>query len=78
MTEDFPPKVPCPGRCEYGACGDPGQASAGPYGCGGCCHCLGGCHLEYDVEQAYCPETPEQWKMREHWEALPTIKPQPL
>jgi hypothetical protein len=68
-ADEFPPRVPCPGRCEYGACGDPGIYS-GPYGCGGCCRCLGGCHLEYEVEQAMIPETPEQARMRERWETL--------
>lgn len=67
--EVFPPKVPCPGRCAYGACGDPG-ISRGPYGCGGCCLCMGGCRLEYEVEQALIPETPEQAHQRIRFEAF--------
>ena len=67
--EVFPPKVPCPGLCEYGACGEPGGPSRGAYGCGGCCRCLGGCHLEWEVEQALIPETPEQARQRQRWES---------
>ena len=67
-VEEFPPKVPCPKRCEYGACGDPGEPSPGPYGCGGCCRCMGGCRLEYEVEQMLIPETPEQAHQRERWD----------
>lgn len=60
---DFPPKVPCPKVCEYEEpnCG-------GPYGCGGCCRCMGGCRLEYEVEQMLIPETPEQAHERERWD----------
>lgn len=65
--EEFPPKVPCPSECAYGACA---PSWSDPYGCGGCCRCLGGCHLEYDVEQAMIPETKEQAWSRKRWEAL--------
>lgn len=68
--QDFPPKVPCPGLCEYGACGEPNGPSRGAYGCGGCCRCMGGCQLEYEVEQVLIPETPEQYQTRLRWEAI--------
>lgn len=67
-AEEFPPKVPCPGECDYGACTGPGWSD--PYGCGGCCRCMGGCRLEWEVEQALIPETPEQAHQRERWEAM--------
>lgn len=70
QAEDFPPKVPCPGQCAYGACGEPGGPSRDSYGCGGCCRCLGGCHLEWALEQAYIPETKEQAEWRRRWEAI--------
>lgn len=57
----------CKTGCEYGACGDPG-IYAGPYGCGGCCRCLGGCQVQYELEHAMIPETPAQYVMRLHWE----------
>ena len=38
----------CAERCAYGACGDPGKYR-GPYGCGGCCDCLGGCQAAYEA-----------------------------
>jgi hypothetical protein len=64
MSDDqFPPKVPCPGECAYGGCG---STSYG-YACGGCCYCLGGCHLQYDVERAYIPETKLQAEGRHLW-----------
>lgn len=64
---DFPPKVPCAtGDCAYA---DECQPTAyDPLPCGGCCSCARACHLEYDVERAYIPETPEEYKYRLIWE----------
>lgn len=73
LDEVFPPKVPCPGLCWYGACGEPGGPSRDAYGCGGCCRCLGGCHLEWDVEQALIPETQQQAADRRRWENFQKI-----
>ena len=67
--EQFPPAVPCPGVCAYGSCTDPGQHFPAPYGCGGCCRCMGGCRLEWEVEQAMIPETAEQAHQRLRWQA---------
>lgn len=74
--QDFPPKVPCPGLCAYGACGEGGRSFDAPYGCGGCCRCLGGCHLEWDVEQAMIPETQERAEWRVRWDALQKLSPE--
>jgi hypothetical protein len=41
----------CKTACAYGACGEGGR-TAGPYGCGGCCRCLGGCQVEYESREA--------------------------
>ena len=76
MTAEFPPKVPCPGLCEYGACGDPGGPSRGPYGCGGCCRCMGGCQLEWEVEQAYIPEKQHEAENRQRWENIQKMSPE--
>lgn len=65
--EPFPPKLPCPpGECVYGECG----GRPAPYGCGGCCRCFNSCHLEWDVEQAYIPETREEYEQRVKWQKL--------
>lgn len=39
---------PCAERCAYGAC-TPNLSD--PYGCGGCCSCLGGCQVEHENRQ---------------------------
>jgi hypothetical protein len=58
---------PCKTACAYGTCGGPSWGD--PYGCGGCCYCMGGCRVEYELEQAYIPETQEQYQQRIRWEA---------
>lgn len=45
---DDPKDWGCRDRCAYGTCGGPSMGD--PYGCGGCCGCLGGCPVE-DVER---------------------------
>lgn len=61
-----PLPTPCRDRCEYGACGDPG-IYAGPYGCGGCCRCLGGCRVDYELFHAMIPMTPAQHLIEQEW-----------
>lgn len=39
---------PCPGACHYGTCT---KTWSDPYGCGGCCSCLGGCQATYEDKQ---------------------------
>lgn len=75
-AEDFPPKVPCPGTCVYGACGDPGQHFPASYGCGGCCRCVGGCRAEWEIQQVMTPETREQAEWRQRWEAIQELTPE--
>jgi hypothetical protein len=41
----------CEDKCAYGMCSDEGRV-AEPYGCGGCCGCLGGCQVTYEEEEA--------------------------
>lgn len=47
---EFPlvPPTGCPGRCLVGECR---RSSGDPYGCGGCCSCLGGCFALYEQGQ---------------------------
>lgn len=40
---------PCKAECVYGTCR---KTMSDPYGCGGCCACLGGCHAEYEKTYA--------------------------
>lgn len=39
---------------------------------------MGGCQLEYEVEQAYIPESPEQREQRRQWDLLKDLGPFPL
>lgn len=47
------PLNPCGQSCAYGTCNAPRTY----YGCGGCCHCLGGCQVEYENQQT----APHTW-----------------
>lgn len=60
--KNFPPQVPCKGACAYEDECSPTLSD--PYGCGTCCACVQACHMEYDIERAYIPETPEQFRFR--------------
>lgn len=48
----------CRTRCAYGTCRDAGR-NGGPYGCGGCCGCLGGCQVAYESTQPLADVEPD-------------------
>ena len=49
----------CAERCVYGTCR---KTMADPYGCGGCCACLGGCQIAHERESAAIDAGIEDYK----------------
>lgn len=52
----IPEHKPCLEQCEYGSCG-----RSGYQGCGGCCSCLGGCQIAYEISLEAKPQFDVDW-----------------